>query len=127
MSPLTSINARTNLAGITAYVGLVSHWQTEQCGNGVLAYVSVFVVRRSTRCNNTHDNVCRAGRRARTRKKMAEPLGWLRRDADWNYAAFVFLVAFLAGFSVAGFVALALSLAANSCFTLAVIAATSTL
>lgn len=54
--------------------------------------------------------------------KMAEPLSWLRRNAGWDYAAFLFFAAFAGGFA-----AFALPFAANSCLTLAVIVATSTL
>jgi len=53
------------------------------------------------------------------RIKVAEPLWRLRRNTVWNYAALVFFTAFAGGF--------ALSLAANSCFTFAVMAFTSTL
>ena len=59
--------------------------------------------------------------------KNGGALCWLRRNAGWDYAALVALAAFAGGFAVAGFAAFALSFAANSCLTLVVIAATSTL
>ena len=68
----------------------------------------------------------RAGRRAAGHKN-AEPVGRLRRDTGWAYAALDFFAAFAGGFGMACLVVLALSLAANSCLTLAVMAFTSTL
>jgi hypothetical protein len=68
----------------------------------------------------------RAGRRA-SDAKMAEPVVWLRHLAWLNYAALGFFSVLAAGFGAAFFAAPALSLAANSCLTLAVIAFMSTL
>ena len=68
----------------------------------------------------------RAGRRA-SDAKMAEPGVWLRH-LDWlDYAALGFFSALAAGFGAAFFAVPALSLAANSRLTLAVIAFMSTL
>jgi len=68
----------------------------------------------------------RAGRRA-SDAKMAEPVVWLRHLGWLDYAALGFFSALAAGFGAAFFAVPALSLEANSCLTLAVMAFRSTL